>query len=95
MIPTGMGFASMNTPSKYLESLILDRKLNHGGNPVLRWNMSNCMVKQDPAGNLKPDKNKATQKIDGIVSLILALDRVVRHEEEKPSVYEGRGIISI
>ena len=92
MVPVGMGFASMNTPTKFLEGLILEKKLNHGGNPVLRWNMDNCMVKQDPAGNVKPDKDKSNQKIDGIVSLILALDRVVRHQEEAPSVYTQRGV---
>jgi len=91
MIPVGMGYASMNAPTKYLESLILDKKLNHGGNPVLRWNMSNVMVKTDPAGNIKPDKEKSTQKIDGIVSIILALDGVIRNKDTS-SIYEKEGV---
>ncbi len=95
MIPIGMGFASMNAPTKYLEALILDKKINHGGNPILRWNFDNVMITQDPAGNIKPDKAKSTQKIDGIVSLILAIDRTIRHEDDTKSIYDKRGILTI
>ncbi|GAH14661.1 unnamed protein product, partial [marine sediment metagenome] len=76
MIPVGMGFGSMNAPTKYFEALILDKKINHGGHPVLRWNFDNVMMKEDPAGNIKPDKSKSTHKIDAIVSIIIALDRL-------------------
>lgn len=95
MIPIGMGFASMNAPTKYLEALILDKKINHGGNPILRWNFDNVMITQDPAGNIKPDKAKSTQKIDGIVSLILAIDRTIRHEDDTKSIYDKREILTI
>ena len=91
MIPVGMGFASMNAPTKYLEALILDKKINHGGNPVTRWNFDNVMMKEDPAGNIKPDKSKSTQKIDAIVSIIIATDRLMRHEEQK-SIYETQEV---
>lgn len=70
--PFGQGFASMTSPTKDAERLVVDRKLKHGGNPVLRWMASNVAVKQDPAGNLKPDKEKSTEKIDGIVAGIMA-----------------------
>jgi len=60
----------------------------------LRWNIDNLVVNQDPAGNLKPDKAKSTQRIDGAVALIMALDRATRHAEDK-SVYEERGPIII
>jgi len=94
MVPFGQGFASMNAPTKELMNLVLSEKLNHGGNPVLRWNADNIVVRTDPAGNLKPDKEKATQKIDGVVALIMALDRAARHTEET-SIYEERGFDSI
>ena len=87
MIPIGQGYQSMNAPTKYLETLILDRKLNHGSNPVLRWNFDNVMILQDPAGNIKPDKGKSKQRIDGIVALIMALDGVMRNEQPV-SMYE-------
>jgi len=93
MVPFGQGFASMSAPTKELMNLVLGRKLNHGGNPVLRWNVDNLVVSQDPAGNLKPDKAKSTQRIDGAVALIMALDRAIRHGEGDKSVYEERGLI--
>lgn len=96
MVPFGQGFASMAAPTKELMNLVLSRKLRHGGNPVLRWNADNLVVNQDPAGNLKPDKAKSTQRIDGMVSLIMGIDRATRHEgEEEKSVYEDRGVVSV
>jgi phage terminase large subunit-like protein len=71
----GQGFASMAAPTKELMSVLLGRRLIHGGNPVLRWMASNVAVQQDAAGNLKPDKAHSTGRIDGIVSLIMALAR--------------------
>jgi len=94
MIPIGQGYQSLNAPTKYLETLILDKKLNHGGNPVLRWNFDNVMILTDPAGNIKPDKGKSKQRIDGIVALIMALDGVMKNTETT-SVYEERGLIYI
>lgn len=83
MIPMGQGFSSMNAPTQELQALCLAGKLNHGGHPVLRW-MADCMTtKQDPAGNVKPvkpDRNRSKARIDGMVALIMALDRMVRRQ---------------
>jgi phage terminase large subunit-like protein len=92
MIPIGQGFASMSAPTGELMRMTLAKKIRHGGNPVLRWMANNMMVRQDPAGNLKPDKEKSTQKIDGMVALIMGLDRAIRNTR---SVYEDRGILSL
>ena len=80
MVPFGQGFASMGAPTKELMGLVLGGKVAHGNHPVLRWMASNMVVKQDPAGNMKPDKGKARQKIDGIVAAIMGLDRAMRNE---------------
>lgn len=93
MVPMGQGFASMTAPTKELEKLVVGRQLQHGSNPILRWMASNVAVSQDPAGNLKPDKAKSTEKIDGIVALIMGIASAVRHQGEEPSVYEERGVI--
>jgi phage terminase large subunit-like protein len=92
VVPFGQGYASMSAPTKELMNLILSGKIRHGGHPVLRWNADNMVVSQDPAGNLKPDKAKATQKIDGVVSLIMAIDRATRHTQPIKSIYETQGI---
>jgi phage terminase large subunit-like protein len=96
VVGMGQGFMSMAAPMKEFERRLLARKIRHGGNPVLRW-MADCVaVKQDPAGNLKPDKASSQGRIDGIVALVMALDRAMRHEKpQKRSVYEERGLRSL
>ena len=84
MVQFGQGFASMNSPTKELLKLVLEERLHHGNNPVLRWMCDNLMVQVDPAGNVKPDKKNSTEKIDGMVALIMALDRATRHLESGP-----------
>lgn len=70
----------MSPPSEELMKLTLEKKIVHGGNPVLRWMMDNIFIRQDAAGNIKPDKEKSTEKIDGAVALIMALDRAIRNK---------------
>ena len=73
VIDFGQGFASMSAPTKHLEALVMSGKLSNDGNPVLRWMASNTAVEMDAAGNLKPSKKKSTDRIDGLVSLIMSL----------------------
>lgn len=93
VVPFGQGYKDMSPPSKELMKLTLEKKLAHGGNPVLRWMMDNIFIKTDPAGNIKPDKEKSTEKIDGVVATIMALDRAIRHQDDDGSVYDSRGIL--
>lgn len=78
----GMGFASFASPMAEFERRLLGSKINHGGNPVLRWMADSLAVKKDPAGNLKPDKASSQGKIDGIVGIVGALDAQMRTVEE-------------
>jgi phage terminase large subunit-like protein len=78
----GQGFRDMSSPTKELEKLVISKRLQHGGHPVLRWMADNVSVKQDPAGNLKPDKAKSTGRIDGIVASIMALGRFMAKPED-------------
>jgi phage terminase large subunit-like protein len=93
VVPFGQGYKDMSPPTKELMKLTLEKKIVHGGNPVLRWMMDNIFIKTDPAGNIKPDKEKSTEKIDGAVALIMALDRSIRHQGNIGSVYDERGIL--
>lgn len=79
----------MSAPTKELERRVLAKKINHAGNPVLRWMASNVSIKQDPAGNMKPDKSKSSERIDGIVAALMALGRVMESDDERGSVYDG------
>jgi phage terminase large subunit-like protein len=94
VIPYGQGFKDMSPPTKELMKLTLEERLAHGGHPVLRWMMDNIFIRTDPAGNIKPDKEKSTEKIDGAVATIMALDRALRNQGSiSPSVYDGRGLL--
>lgn len=95
MVEFRQGFVSMSGPTKDFEVLIIGKKLIHGGHPVLKWNASNVAVKEDPAGNLKPNKQKSTERIDGIVAAIMGLGRSLVSEDDKGSVYEGRGLLTL
>jgi phage terminase large subunit-like protein len=88
----GQGFASMSPPMKELERLVMSHKLAHGNNPVMNWMADNVVANLDAAGNIKPDKEKSREKIDGIVALIMGLDRAMRNNGAAVSVYEGRGV---
>ena len=94
VVPFGQGFKDMSPPTKRLMELVLERNVAHGGHPVLRWMMDNIFVRTDPAGNIKPDKEKSTEKIDGAVAAVMALDRAVRNGGSTGSVYDERGILS-
>ena len=95
VVPFGQGFASMSPPTKELMKLVLEERIAHGGNPVLRWMMDNIVVRTDPAGNIKADKAKSTEKIDGCIALIVALDRAIRcGNMDSGSVYDERGLLS-
>jgi phage terminase large subunit-like protein len=87
------GFASMSAPTKSLMRLVLSCEIEHANNPVLRWNASNAVVVQDAAGNIKPDKSKATERIDGIVALIEAVGEADANPESSNSVYDRRGLL--
>lgn len=93
VIACGMGFLSMAGPCQEFERRLLLQKLNHGGNPVLRWMADNVSVKKDPAGNMKPDKATSQGKIDGIIGILLGLDRILRGETETTTTYQGRTLI--
>ena len=93
VVPFGQGFKDMSPPTKRLMELVLEKNIAHGGHPVLRWMMDNIFVRTDPAGNIKPDKEKSTEKIDGAVAAIMGLDRAIRNEGSTGSVYDERGIL--
>ena len=96
VVPFGQGFKDMSPPTKELMKLTLEQRIAHGGHPVLRWMMDNIFIRTDPAGNIKADKEKSTEKIDGAIATIMALDRAIRcGNDTSASVYDSRGILFI
>lgn len=95
VVPFGQGFKDMSPPSKERMKLALEGRIQHGGNKLLAWMVDNIHIRTDPAGNIKPDKQKSTEKSDGVVALIMALDRAIRNGNAAPahSVYDERGLL--
>jgi phage terminase large subunit-like protein len=82
MVEHRQGFISMNEPSKEFERLVISRKIRHGGNPVMDWMISNVALKQDAAGNIKPDKSKSTGRIDGVVASVMSVGMAYRNTKQ-------------
>ena len=92
MAPFGQGFLSMSAPTKEFEKIILGEQLVHNGNPVMSWAINNVAIQEDPAGNLKPNKAKSTEKIDPVVAAIMALGEHMT-TEDLDSIYDQRGLL--
>lgn len=93
MVKVRQGFATMSPPTKELQRLLLagtveKPMLRHGGNACVRWQVDNFAVAMDPAGNVKPAKDKAGDKIDAVASLITALSEAMTREAPAASAYE-------
>jgi phage terminase large subunit-like protein len=73
----------------------MEHKIRHGRHPVLDWNMGNVIVDQDAAGNIKPNKQKSTEKIDGAVAMIMGFAEATIGGGIPDSVYNHRGILFI
>jgi phage terminase large subunit-like protein len=92
MANTGQGF-QLNMAVKRMLELIVDGQLCHGGNPILSWMASNFVVRHGRMQEIRPDKEKTPDKIDGIVALDMAIDRgIIRQEATSQSVYLTRGV---
>jgi len=81
MVEVRQGFKSMSPPMKEIEQICMGKKIIHGGHPVLRWNVGNVYVKMDENENIRPVKTKGTERIDGLVAMINAMNRAMLREE--------------
>ena len=84
-------------PTKDLEAFVLDRKIQHEGNPVAKWALSNVAILLDPNDNIRPSKKHSMGKIDPVVMLIMALSLMLYFEDtEHESQYDqGKGLVSL
>jgi len=94
MVEFGQGYKSMSEPSKVLIRLLLGNELRHAGHPIMRWQASNVVACEDPAGNVKMNKAKSAARIDGIVAMVMALGRAIL-EVHSTSIYATRGLVII
>jgi phage terminase large subunit-like protein len=83
LVPHGQGFKDMSPAVDVLERLVIQKRMRHGGHPVLAMNAANAVVTRDPAGGRKLDKAKSNGRIDGIVALAMAFS-LAMIKNEKP-----------
>ena len=94
--PFGQGYGSMAAPTKQFETLVLTKQVEHFGDHVLRWMLASTVVMTDPVGNIKPNKAKSSQKIDGIVASIMALGEwMTAQANEDTNPYNNRGLLTL
>lgn len=100
MLQVRQGWASLSPPLKQISHTLGEGtserpRYRHGGNPLMRWQTDHLAVATDPAGNVKPDKAKAAEKIDGWSAAVSAMAMYMAAETPSVSAYEGRGVITI
>lgn len=100
MVQVRQGYGSLSAPLKEVKRLLVESTaaqpmLRHGGNPVARWMVDNLAVAMDAAGNVKPDKANASEKIDGVSALVTAMARAMHHQPPRRSAYESGGLVVV
>lgn len=90
MFPFGQGYGSMSGPTKEVERKVLKGEYIHFDNPLLAWMIDNVMIVKDPADNVKIDKSKSSEKVDGAVAMVMSEGAWMSlKEEKKQEAYQG------
>ena len=95
LVPHGQGYRDMDVAIESFEDDLLERRILHGGHPILSWCVANAKVSTDPAGLRKFDKRKATGRIDGALAAAMADNMSVYPPPEGGSVYDTRGVLTL
>ena len=95
MIECKQGARTLHEPIKDLEADVAERRLRHGGNPILAWNVNNAVIKTEASGLVQLDKGRAKGRIDGLAALVMARSRLIAGEQIPKSPYEERGFLSL
>lgn len=94
LVPHGQGYRDMSPSVGAFERLVLDGKLHHGGNPLLRWSVANAAVETDPAGNRKLAKNRSRGRIDPLVASVMAIGQASREPETREISFDRPLVLS-
>lgn len=89
------GYAGMSGPTKEFETATVGRRIVHGGNPVLREQARVAAADEDAHGNIRPNKKRSGDKIDGIIASVMGIGMAMIGDEKRGSVYEERGVRTV
>ncbi len=87
MVKVSQYASVMNAPARLFEKMVADGTLDHGGSPVLRWMAGNVVAEVNPYQAMRPSKGKSGDSIDGITSMLIALERAMAPRE--PAAFAG------
>lgn len=87
MEPFTQNTAHFHVPMTELEKMVISKTLSHGGNPVLRWMNRNVKLFCDGNGNMKIDRAKSSDKVDGMVALCMAMGQFLTYSEGLSEYY--------
>jgi phage terminase large subunit-like protein len=79
MMAVGQGFGSQAGPTAELLRRVGTGQFHHGGHPIAAWQASNAVTRVDTEGNLKFDKTRSLERIEGLVAAVMGMDRAIRH----------------
>ena len=91
LVEFNQNIRNYNEPTKEFERLVLSNAIKHEGNPVMRMMIASAIARKDPSGNIRPDRERSKDHIDGVTASIMALARAVLRQDET-SKYETEGI---
>jgi len=78
----GQTYRFLNGPAKELERLLAEGRFHHGGNPVVRWMVGNCVAEMNQDGYIRPSRKRSSDKIDGVLAACMALERAMANQED-------------
>lgn len=81
LVDVGQSFRHLNSPAKELERLIAEKRIMHGGNPIMRWMVQKAVAETDRDDRIRPSRLKSGDKIDGIMALVMALEREIHADD--------------
>ena len=82
MVEVRQGYKTESAPLKQMKADLMDKKINYNNNPILKWNLSNVVVKMDDNENIMLSKEKSRQRIDGVASLMDAYVIYINNQNE-------------
>ncbi|MXS81564.1 terminase large subunit [Nitrosomonas oligotropha] len=96
MVPFGQGYKDMSPACEAFETVLLNGEAVHNGHPILTMCAANAVIEQDPAGNVKLSKVKATGRIDLMVAAVMGAGVALQHKEKpEETIYNQRGILFV
>jgi hypothetical protein len=85
---------TFSAPSKEFERRVGNGTIRHNGDPVLRWMVGNVAAFRDSNDNIRPNKSRSADKIDGVVTTIMCIGLAI-NDMTSDSVYEKQGSLAL